>query len=198
MKTLIILLVATFTFTAQAGSIAWVLDESLIEGWDIPNIYFSQLHLFVVLDDNRQGIFDALENGTFNTSMSGVLDYREFQGSVPFETYYTPDNPDIVTGGEYSVSALVMLQLTPFGKNVSDFGREFFWFYHLPTTVYADGTSPVSLPYFPPVGYPYVLTGFYYRPIPEPATGLLALGGIALLLRRKRKPSPSNHSRKEQ
>jgi len=177
------LLAVVFALNAQAGSIAWEFREDFFENWNAPTFNtYSQLHLFVIVDDNRQGILDALTHGTFNVSMPEILDYRVVMpASVSPEIYHTPDNPDIVAGKEYSVTMLIMYQFTQEIKELTL--CNFVWVYYRPITAYADDTSPVSLP---PVGYPLIASGSYYHPIPEPATGLLALGGIALLFRRKR------------
>ena len=183
MKPFIILFSAILALNAQAGSIAWKINDTFVEGWNTspPDILIGlQIHIFIVLDDVRQGAFDALNNGILPVSTPGVLDNLVLiKGYVSSDIHYTPDRPDIIAGQEYNVGILALLYLTPFGSERFG-GIDALWHYFTPKVTYADA-SPYIIDF-----KTIIADGFFTAPIPEPATGLLALGGIALLLRRKR------------
>jgi len=187
---------------AQAGTIMWGLDFDVndpIELQEFGPVTFTQVYFCLVLDvdDNLSvdiilAVLDSALSGTtdFDLSMNGILDWRVVTpGSAVVPSFWEANSPDINSGESYTVRLLRIGVMSPGLQLEAQLGFELetpinslFMFGDLNYDVQAGG-APVILDN-------QVLTPFLpgnINIIPEPATGLLALAGVALLIRRKRK-----------
>jgi len=131
---------------------------------------YNQMDIYAVLD--------ALENGTFEASMPGIVDIRTPE-QVGWNNHTAYDG--FVPGGYYALSMIII------NGDFTTVGGEYaYWC----SWEHEGAESPGNWSYHPV--YDSTIAGDWYNRgigvsvIPEPATGLLALAGVALLIRRKR------------
>ena len=191
--------VSTLALGARAGTIAWTIDPEIaatdmygymVEGVMGATIDYSRpyyVHILLCPDWSLE-TWDVGVAIPFDGNAAQVIDGRMLEFGADQPTFYTPPNPLIEAGETYQVSVHFAIPILP-----NDSGAEYaLVYFHDPFTVMATDEFN-TLP-------PADLTGTFFwdfwggfgdfipfTPIPEPATGLLALAGIALLIRRKRK-----------
>jgi len=198
-KWFIILTLIATTLTAHAGVVGWSNSGSLP---DLPfmSTFFdlSQSNVYVAHYADLNKIHAALENGTFdpfNPSQNGALDHMPVSNYVTGQVYYTTHN-DLIPGEYYPIfwfevwlaNANTLLMAGTDG-NTYEYGYFFEITSMYPDVLAADTISnvvPTHADAHPDEHFDWV--GEFYKPIPEPATSLLVLGGAAVvLLRRRRK-----------
>jgi len=211
-KLVVMCLVGAFAFSAQAvmTDVFWNIGVfgppgedwgTLVELNEVAGYYgdvFSKVHLFVVINDygdqweaNSGNIIGMFNEDSFNGIGDKIIDYKTWTLPV------TPESTGLrfVPKDEYSEEYLGSIYVGT--HNIEDkwsFGLVLFYEYAEPTPEGAtylwilgstehnhagDGDQDVFL------FLPGTERGTFV--IPEPATGLLALAGIGLLLAQKRK-----------
>jgi len=201
-KMIVMMMAAALAFSAQAGtvSIYWLCfhqndSASTWFGSNIdgnPAVDPSDI-LTCVVDWNAYGaVMSAVAAGTFNEGMAGVLDYKwGYDWLVGLGGHTTSDFFEVEV--DDTVGSAFLLTLWTGDPAAA------YWYAYSHESFFVDITVGdafyLTLGFRPAVGWgdgehsgstwaggPTVVL-----PVPEPATGLLALAGIALLIRRKRK-----------
>ena len=211
MKNLIMAFFAALALNAQAaGLIAWTnaLDHDndgglayfLMTGKNALPFDFGYIAMVHLKD--APSIYGALNNGAIDISfMDGVLGVWDADWVDPDHVYYTDELDELTPGQPYEVAFIIVrgildrdtlsslefeLEMPPDAVGMYLWtSLEFLWGSAYATddiynaTIFLQDMNNASL---------YTSEHLYIiTPIPEPATGLLALCGIALLLRRHRK-----------
>jgi len=192
MKKIIMLLLAS-ALVAQAGYIKWQMTSTSAPGHYLggdARVVNGTTVVYLILDSNLAAVQTAITNGTFLTS--GLI-YNNSQ-QILNGSGATASSPDIpvtanagetvdirlvifsggagynyAKGGEYIISGV---RSAVAGENPGEAG----------STSFAVGNAWASSPSFPGVDWTA-----YGDPVPEPAIGLLALAGVGLLIRRRRR-----------
>jgi len=171
------------------------LNEAVASYGDV----FSKVHLFVVINDygdqweaNSANIIGMFNEDSFNGSGGKIIDYKTWTLPVTIEG----TGLSFVPKDEYSEKYLGPIDVGT--HNIEDkwsFGLVLFYEYTEPTLEGAThlwilgSTEHIHLQGEDPHDYFYFVPGTEHGTfvIPEPATGLLALAGIGLLIAQKRK-----------
>jgi len=145
--------------------------------------YVSGIHFFIMAYDDAGDVQTALGNEMFSTSMPQFLHAEMLTTPYPAPLFAgIPTDTFPLSGG---AAMLVMWELTPDGKEHHGTTDDYYWeFFGV-----ADATSMYG-------GNAYLIdefgkfdSGYYSFPIPEPATGLLALAGVAMFIAQRRRKS---------
>ena len=200
-KIMMALLAVAFAVNVQAAAITWTISEGTIHGHDSGyadpdgvNLYadWSDLFaVFLILSESLPSFMEAFHNDELSAATPGILGAQMLiPGSAQVETYRTPDIPEIIAGKDYDVYFVMI------ARSNDEFPYSYLYVY---TPFNGKANSENELPLIFHYHYDYELNehvdgGPFTTPftvgevIPEPATGLLALAGVALLFfRRKRK-----------
>ena len=181
---------------ARAGVIAWTFDND--GGYSDNSEYYDAMLLptsgyYLALYDSQAEILDALAAGTFSLSTDGVVGFTSFFDIMPNQIFYA-DDPALAVPGPNDVFIILLTTLTPLGKSEAywekgiDFDYSYVWSEVLVLDAFADSVAASASP-FDMYAMTWEGDGFWPAPasVPEPASALLALGGVALLLKRRRK-----------
>ena len=208
MKKLMMMFAATVAFVATAHAAGWIAwSSSSDRSGDLPHMsqFFdlTQSYIYVADFRNIDTIHTALANGTFdpfNTPAGLILDYMLISSFAANTPYYT-DHNNLTPGNDYeliffevwiALPAILLAQTA-----ITGIEYEYGYYFEIegmaprvPAAATQGDAKLTALDiYDGDDDEPYkTRNGEYYKPIvPEPATGLLALAGIALLFRRKRR-----------
>jgi len=198
MKRISVMLIATLmSFTVNAAQINFICyffsdtgqKQSILEGLGLqPDMMFSTIYF--AFPEYQENIVASLKAGTFNASTEGVFVGIPYKEVLWAET----DNPNNFELGHYVGQADWL-------NGYEDLMGEEWESYNIFTILYNDDGYHIyndfaSDPLEGCVGEGWILgwQGWWggnwhlAQTVPEPSTVLLALSGIALFLRRHRKP----------
>jgi len=186
---------AAFALNAQAGQITWRIDDAVLHralmlngnfGTDFP-LHMDAARAYLIIGGSGGAFLSAFgpfqpNGGTVDASSDDILDMQDISLTAPSDPY-DADVDDSVS----IFSLLIELVFTPEfmahmeGTFFPAGARDGKSLYLLTGHSYDDdGTLVFTLD-------TYSELQFYFNIIPEPATGLLVLGGAAMLLLRRRR-----------
>ena len=205
-KSVFVALVASLALTAQAGFFTWEWGSG---NWD-PLMSFFDANIGGFTRENTtvyivigalsnwwpqfypSDFMDALDNGRFDPDDGNILYtwemQRDIDGNVTYPVYGVPylvDDPRIVVPNIFQPFLMSVLAVNYDGV-FGESGTYDYYFYDFMLLGEGGHLTMTVDPSVPPEsgGYGYA---FSIPVIPEPATGLLALAGIALLAAQRRK-----------
>jgi len=197
MKKLFVPFIAALALNAQAMPIVWDYSDALnfnhynplVEAYVEP-----QFHILLAMlsSSDFRDFENAYENKTLDGSASWIVDGQvRTLGDTPAAYHTTSD----IVDDAYCVLLFCVYTLTPLGQEMLGTDAPYWFYMHFFGYGYYSNSPnneiPVCFPFADGGGAahsgPAFLSAYIpFSPIPEPTTGLLALGNIALLLRRKR------------
>ena len=208
----------TLAFHADAATIAWMvkLDGANVSLTDFASHHIpgyasgnADVMVYLVMDsfvkitpanygnpptDIRDNVLGSLQNGTFNPgdrNAIGIVSSMDLNNdpdhaSSPNFEYFT-DNLVMFDSGMYNFFMLIVYADELERNSNGEYTGEYHWLYS--NSAIASESDAVFYWFGESQGQPafnFLASGFYA--VPEPATGLLVLGGAAVaLLRRRRK-----------
>ena len=190
MKKFLMMIFAVVAVSAQGGALYWTYYTTA----NPPKTIYTELGISqtdtivcLILDDYRSDILMAVADGTFNTSMTGVLhtSLNLISSYLQSSTRYaTPDNAETPLGTWHSVFLLVLHG----DYAVPDGNYDYYYSANKQARTITVGSS-YSAAQFGINDFSGAGSGFGSATVvSEPSAALLALaGGAALLLRRRKR-----------
>ena len=190
MKKVTVMLLLVSALVAQSGYIKWQMMPTTLAGHYLNGDarVAEGTVVYLMLNSDLAAVQTAITNGTFlasglilgnsqqslnssyMTGSSAAVPVAPDSGSIDIRLVIFSGGAgyNYAAGGEYIISGVRAANIT--ADDVST-----------PSTPFANGNAWASAP------FPGVNWTAYGDPIPEPAIGLLALAGVGLLIRRRRR-----------
>ena len=195
-KTMMMAMMTVLALSVKAGVIQWGTAGGSMTAtvgglWPANSVPLTTM-VYLVLDSARTAVLAAAEGGTFDDSMAGVLEGKQVESTKGvINAHLTPDNPN---GNSLAPTTFVDVFLLVFIPG--DVGNPDGYYAYTSALPAGIGTSASDVT---PAAFGNTdwIAGGGWQPIddngggpitvPEPASALLALAGVGLLVGRKRR-----------
>ena len=177
-KLITIMSLVTCLATSQAAIVMWRVNQAdpiknLVGDAFAPN---TELTVYLLLAANQSAIEASIKNGTFTGDATGIVASNTFATEDNNFEFINSPNSSLLdpVGGEFTLVALILYTFE---------GDDYYQFSTSRTDYsYASGSDPLT-------GFSFNRSNWVngWTPVPEPASALLGLAGIGLLIAQKRK-----------